>query len=89
MRYRTRWRRSASRRDKREKIYSELLAQVSGVDNVMKQVQIQSGTASARKPLKDAGATPEDDMEIYNRLSGQFQPAFDKLSRGALAGPRR
>jgi hypothetical protein len=68
------------RRDNREKIYSDLLAQVSGVDNVMKQVQIQTATASARKPLKDAGATPEDDMEIYNRLSGQFQPAFDKLS---------
>jgi len=68
------------RRDNREKIYSDLLAQVSGVDNVMRQVQIQTATASARKPLKDAGATPEDDMEIYNRLSDQFQPAFDKLS---------
>ena len=68
------------RRDNREKIYSDLLAQVSGVDNVMKQVQIQTATASTRKPLKDAGATPEDDMEIYNRLSGQFQPAYDKLS---------
>ena len=68
------------RRDNREKIYSELLAQVSGVDNVMKQVQIQTATAAAHKPLKDAGANPEDDMEIYNRLNGQFQPAFDKLS---------
>ncbi len=68
------------RRDNREKVYADLLAQVSGVDNVMKQVQIQAATASARKPLRDAGADPEDDMEIFNRLSGQFQPAFDRLS---------
>ena len=68
------------RRDNREKVYAELLAQVSGVDNVMKQVQIQTATAAARRPLKDAGAAPEDDMAIYDRLNGQFQPAFDKLS---------
>ena len=44
------------RRDNREKIYSELLAQVSGVDNVMKQVQIQTATAAARKPLPTPSA---------------------------------
>ncbi len=68
------------RRDNREKIYADLLAQVSSVDNVMKQVAIQTATAEAHKPLKDAGATPEDDLEIYGRLSSQFQPAFDRLS---------
>jgi hypothetical protein len=70
------------RRDNREKIYADLLAQVSGVDNVIKQVQIQTAAASARKPLKDAdaGGAAEDDMEIFNRLNGQFQPAYDRLS---------
>ena len=67
------------RRDNREKIYADLLAQVSGVDNVIKQVRIQTAAASAHKPLKDAGGG-EDDVEIFNRLNGQFQPAYDRLS---------
>lgn len=67
------------RRDNREKIYAEMLAQVAVMQNVMNQVELQTAIASARKPL-DQAATAEQGSEIYNRLTGQFQPAFDKLS---------
>lgn len=67
------------RRDNREKIYAEMLAQVSVMQNVMNQVEVQSAISTARKPL-NAAPTAEDDSDIYNRLNGQFQPAFDKLS---------
>jgi hypothetical protein len=68
------------RRDNREKIYAEVLSQASVMQNVMNQVEVQSAMSSARKPLNAAALTPEDDADIYNRLNGQFQPAFDKLS---------
>jgi hypothetical protein len=68
------------RRDNREKIYSDMLAQVSVMQNVMTQVQIQSAMASARKPLNTPEVNPEDDPQLFNRLNEQFQPAYDKLS---------
>jgi hypothetical protein len=68
------------RRDNRETIYSAMLAQVSVMQNVMNQVEVQTAMSSSRKPLNAPAQTPEDDADIYNRLNEQFQPAFDKLS---------
>lgn len=68
------------RRDNREKIYADMLAQVSVMQNVMTQVEVQAAMASDRKALNAPEANPADDPQIYSRLNEQFQPAYDRLS---------